>query len=96
MTNTTKPWNADIKARLRDPNISQLYIDEFKVLAIEAADCIADLERALGEASKDAELYRRLRCLDWIDDAIMEARKIVDGKPETLDAAIAQDIKDFQ
>jgi hypothetical protein len=46
--------------------------------------------RALLDASikADADLYRKLRTLDWIDDAIMAAHGIVEGKPETLDSAI--------
>lgn len=49
---------------------------------------IADLERQLAEAQKDAERYRWLRQAGWIDDAIMDANDICDDDPESLDAAI--------
>ena len=51
-------------------------------------DRIADLESRLEAAEKDAERYRCLRLMEWIDDYIMEFKSIKAGDPKTLDDAI--------
>ena len=49
----------------------------------------ARAERAEMETlCKDAERYRRIRTLGWIDDAIMTAYEILDDNPCTLDSAV--------